>query len=215
MIEKLYELETYKHENIKVFYDTENEQLFSVRNDDKKIYFKTDDAITIINHYEVKSVVITHYFTSMCYDELERRYNNKELAKNELFLWNVIQGRNFLIKSLKKDLRDELKSFMESFKNSVDYDVLVDGIVVHEHLTLAKLFHKYCIQDSLFSYELIKKVYDIAFLNHYNSIYSKTFYDFLIEKVYEYDMVYNPFDWGVIITFFKRIVEEEGDSTNA
>lgn len=219
MIEKLYELQATNHyEKIKIYYDTENEQVYSIRESGEKVYYKTDDAISVINHYDVKSVNVTHYFILLCYDELERRYDNKELTKNELFLWNVIQDRDLGIQNLKRDLRKEYKILIKTYKRFIRYDDLINDVYSAEQLALIKLFHEFCLRDLFGSYELIKKVYDIAFLQHCNIIYydgiysdGEPFYEFLIDKFYEYDKSYNPFDWGRIIAFFERIIKDEGN----
>lgn len=213
MIEKLYELQATNHyEKIKIYYDTENEQVFSMKSSGEKIYCKTDDAITAINKYNVKSVNVTHYFILLCYDELERRYSNEELTNDEILLLNAIHDRELGIKNLKRDLRKEYKEFINYYKRFTCYDDLINDVCSAEQLTLTKSFHKFCLNDLFGSYELIKNVYDIAFLKKYNILYSElvTFYDFLIEKFYEYSKDYNPFDWGGIIAFFERIVKEEG-----
>lgn len=86
----LYTIITNLNTHINIMYNEESQRLYAV---DPESYFeyptnKNDDAITIINNFNADSVfALNSYFIDNCYEEVMRRYEEKELYGHEFLLY--------------------------------------------------------------------------------------------------------------------------------
>lgn len=112
------------------------------------------------------------------------------------------------VKTLRRNLRKEYKTYLKVFKENITFDDVLNDDSSARTLALVKELHYFCMND-VENYGLIKKVYDIAFKEGFNSIFGKqcTLYSFLLVTFRKFED-YNLLDWGGIIEFFEVILEK-------
>lgn len=88
------------------------------------------------------------------------------------------------MQDLKKALRKEYEQWIKKFKERTTYEDLFNNNTSAKELAIIKELHNFCVNDLFYSYELIKEVYDTAYINGFNTllVHKYTFYDYLLLK---------------------------------
>lgn len=118
------------------------------------------------------------------------------------------------VKALRRNLRKEYKTYLDVFKENITFEDVLNDDCSARALALVKELHYFCMND-VENYELIEKVYDLAFVECFNSVFSKqcTFYSYLLIMFRELED-YNLLEWGGIIQLFENIVENSKRNDN-
>lgn len=111
-------------------------------------------------------------------------------------------------KRVRLGLRKEYKAYVSMFKAHTNYDDFFGDSSKAKNLMMVNELHYFCMNDVKYNYDLIKKVYDIAFDKECISFVFKkdyTLYDFLVKQYEKYDD-YNLLNWDDIVEFFNCII---------